>query len=84
MDGYLGVFFFHFFKILIFRGVSHEFLPQNEAKNFKARWRPQKWFDLAEILHNCSLGVSLGVFFSFFQNFDFKGAWSQVLAPKRG
>ena len=31
----------------------------------------KKWSDLAEILHTCSLGESLGVFFSFFQIFHF-------------
>ena len=41
--------------------------------NFGAAWRLQKWFDLAEILHTCSLGKYLGVFFSFFKNFHFRG-----------
>ena len=36
-------------------------------------WRLQKRWDLAEILHTCSLGEYLGVFFSFFKNFDFWG-----------
>ena len=42
-----------------------------------AAWRLQKWSDLAEIWHTCSLGEYLGVFFSFFKNFDF-GAWGRV------
>ena len=36
-------------------------------------WRLQKCSDLAEILHTWSLGKYMGVFFSFFENFDFWG-----------
>ena len=40
-------------------------------KYFGAGSRLQKWSDLAEILHTCSLDEYLGVFFLFFENFDF-------------
>ena len=35
-------------------------------KYIGAAWRLQKWSDLAEILHTCSLGKYLGVFFFIF------------------
>ena len=43
------------------------------SQNFGAAWTLQKRSDLAEIWHTCSLGEYLGVFFSFFENFDFWG-----------
>ena len=38
-------------------------------KNFGAAWRCQKWLDLAEILHTCSLGEYLGDFFFILELF---------------
>ena len=52
-------------------------------QNFGASWTLQKWLDLAEIWHTCSLGEYLGVFFSFFENFDFWGLGTSF-SPKRG
>ena len=52
-------------------------------KNFGAGWRLQKLSDLAEILHTCSLGEYLGVFFSFFENFDFWGLGTSFSAKTR-
>ena len=43
------------------------------SENFGVDWSLQKWSDLAEILHNCSLSKYLGVFFHFFKIFIFKG-----------
>ena len=53
------------------------------SQNFGAAWKLQKWFVLAEIWHICSLGEYLGVFFSFFKNFDFWGLGTSF-SPKRG
>ena len=43
------------------------------SQNFRAAWRLQKWFDLAEIWHTCPLGEYLGVFFFIFPKFWFLG-----------
>jgi len=40
------------------------------SKNFGAAHRAQKWLDLTKIWYTCSLGEYVGIFFSFFENFQ--------------
>ena len=51
-------------------------------KLFGAIWRLQKWSNLAEILHTCSLGEYLGFIFRFSKKLNF-GAWGRVFANTR-
>ena len=74
--------FFSFFENFQFQGRGHN-ISSKRGYNFGAGWRLKKWSDLAEILHTWSLGESLGVFFSFFQNFHLKGR-GHDFSPTRG
>ena len=48
-------------------------MSQVFAKTRLVGWRLQKWSDLAETLHICSLSEYLGVFIHFCKVFIFKG-----------
>ena len=50
------------------------------VQNFGAAWRLQKWSDLAEILHTCSLGEYLVVYFVIFRKFRFLGSGNEFLS----
>ena len=70
---------FHFFKILIFRvvrGVKRAKMVQNEKIFCLSCFISQEpciiW--LSFMVHMCKI-ISAGVFFSYFQNFDFSGCY---------
>ena len=54
------------------------------AKTRLGGWVLQKWLDLAEILHTCSLSEYLGVFFHISKIFIFKGVVTSLRQNKAG